>query len=105
MEKTLAAQCERGSDFVARYGGEEFVCVLPDTDLAGAEIITNTLRKSVNALKLSHEFSSVTDHATVSIGAAAVKFEQSMKPEELVEKADNNLYEAKETGRDRVVTA
>jgi diguanylate cyclase (GGDEF)-like protein len=103
--QALASSVHHPGDLVARYGGEEFVCVLPDTDLAGAEIIANTLRKSVNALKVSHEFSSVTDHATVSIGAAAVKLEQSMKPEELVEKADNNLYEAKETGRDRVVAA
>ena len=86
-------------------GGEEFVCVLPDTDLAGAEITANTLRKSVNALKVPHEFSNVTDHVTVSIGAAAVKLKQSMKPEELVKKADNNLYEAKESGRDRMVAA
>lgn len=105
VAQALASSVHHPGDLVARYGGEEFVCVLPDTDHAGAEIIANTLRKSVNALKVSHEFSSVTDHATVSIGAAAVKFEQSMKPEELVEKADNNLYEAKETGRDRVVAA
>lgn len=105
VAQALASSVHRPGDLVARYGGEEFVCVLPDTDLAGAEIIANTLRKSVNALKVPHEFSSVTDHVTVSIGAAAVKLEQSMKPEELVEKADKNLYEAKETGRDRVVAA
>lgn len=105
VAQALASSVHRPGDLVARYGGEEFVCVLPDTDLAGAEIIANTLRKSVNALKVPHEFSNVTDHVTVSIGAAAVKLEQSMKPEELVEKADNNLYEAKESGRDRVVAA
>lgn len=105
VAQALAASVHRPGDLVARYGGEEFVCVLPDTDLAGAEIIADTLRKSVSALKVPHGFSSVTDHVTVSIGAAAVMLDQSMKPAELVEKADKNLYEAKETGRDRVVAA
>ena len=105
VAQALASSVHRPGDLVARYGGEEFVCVLPDTDLAGAEITANTLRKSVNALKVPHEFSNVTDHVTVSIGAAAVKLKQSIKPEELVKKADNNLYEAKESGRDRMVAA
>ena len=101
--QALASSVHRPGDLVARYGGEEFVCVLPDTDLAGAEIIANTLRDSVNALKVPHAFSSVTDHVTVSIGAAAVQLDQSMKPAALIEKADKNLYEAKESGRNRVI--
>lgn len=105
VAQALASSVHRPGDLVARYGGEEFVCVLPDTDLAGAEIIANTLRKSVSALKVPHGFSGVRDHVTVSIGAAAVKLDQSMKPAALIEQADKNLYEAKESGRDRVVAA
>ncbi|MGO2129716.1 MAG: GGDEF domain-containing response regulator [Pseudoalteromonas prydzensis] len=99
----LVAACERGSDFVARYGGEEFAAVLPNTNQQDAWQCANKLRDAVNALNIPHKTSLNADHVTISIGVATTEFGQVYAEHTLLEEADLALYEAKATGRDKIV--
>jgi diguanylate cyclase (GGDEF)-like protein len=100
----LASTVRRPTDFVARYGGEEFVCVLPDTDAAGAAVLANRLRDSVAALGIPHAASTVARYVTISGGVAAVIPADDSTPTQLLEAADRLLYQAKKAGRNRFVT-
>lgn len=81
----------RGADLAARYGGEEFIIILTETDLVGAGIVAEKIRRSVEAK---------TD-VTVSLGVSC--YSDDIKDgEELIKKADSALYEAKNSGRNRV---
>ncbi len=102
VAKALSSSVHRPGDLVARYGGEEFVCVLPSTNLDGAELIGNTLREAVNFLKIPHKSSSVCGHVTISVGGAWVQLDQSKEIGDLISAADENLYKSKSDGRDRV---
>ena len=89
----------RESDFVSRYGGEEFLVLLPDTALDGARSVAEKMRAAVAAA--THR---VAGPITISIGLAMVSPQQG-DLEAAVAQADDALYEAKRSGRDRVVTA
>ena len=102
VAKALSSSVHRPGDLVARYGGEEFVCVLPSTNLDGAELIGSTLREAVNFLKIPHKSSSVCGHVTISVGGAWVQLDQSKEIGDLISAADENLYKSKSDGRDRV---
>jgi diguanylate cyclase len=83
---------------VSRYGGEEFSIILPETELAQAAVQAERLRVAVEG----HRFSRGAEgHLTVSLGAAALA-EGMDRPEQLVHRADQALYEAKAGGRNRV---
>jgi diguanylate cyclase (GGDEF)-like protein len=91
----------RPRDFVARYGGEEFVVILPDCDLAGAEIMLGNIAQSINDKMINHEFSSVSPYLTVSIGAVVVKSSESSVVASIMKQADTLLYKAKNNGRNQ----
>ena len=93
----------RGSDFLGRYGGEEFVIMLEDFELPEAEVRFSDLVSKVAAC--SYDFSK-DDHVcalkfTVSCGLAEFSFDDTA--EDLLRRADEALYEAKRTGKNRVV--
>jgi len=90
----------RTDDLVARWGGEEFLIILPNTELHDAEFTANKLRYN---LKLIDTDKLGTDKLiTASFGVATIQHHQSL--EELIKLSDNNLYEAKAQGRDRVIS-
>jgi diguanylate cyclase (GGDEF)-like protein len=97
----LKQNLSRNIDWIARYGGEEFVVVLPDTDLKGAVHVAERLIKAVKNLGIVHEYSSVNKVVTLSIGAASSLNADNAR--KLFELADQNLYRAKQQGRNRVV--
>ncbi|MBK1718280.1 diguanylate cyclase [Thiocystis violacea] len=100
VAELLRDSLHRGSDFCARYGGEEFVVVLPNTDLAGAVRIGEQIREAIAGLGIRHP-ASPHGVVTISIGVADdVAGEHDH--EELIHRADEALYRAKELGRDRV---
>ena len=91
----------RQDELLARYGGEEFAVVLPESDLAKAKIVAERIRDVMSRPPFS--FNGVTYSVTVSIGAAVTLPADPLLPSDLVARADKNLYQAKETGRNRVV--
>lgn len=95
----LAETLRRPGDFIARYGGEEFAVLLPNTALQGALTIANTLRKSVEELRIPHE-ANPGGVVTVSLGiAVAMPGDGTTRPESLLAVADEALYAAKRQGR------
>jgi len=97
----LNTTISRPGDFIARYGGEEFVVILPRTDAKGAAVIAEQLRANVEKRRIPHAFSSVADHVSISLGIATMQPDTSSSPENLLAKADEALYHAKEAGRNR----
>jgi diguanylate cyclase (GGDEF)-like protein len=90
----------RAEDQLGRLGGEEFLVVLGDTDAAAAERVTEKLRCEVAATRVEHGGEDIS--VTVSIGTATWDGEP---PETLLRRADDALYAAKASGRDRAHSA
>ena len=93
----------RRSDIVCRYGGEEMLVVMPDCDLAEGAKKANALREGIKALTLRSDGVEIPS-VTASIGVALYP-DHATDRVELVAAADQALYQAKRTGRDRVVLA
>lgn len=102
VARALDSEIHRPMDMVSRYGGEEFAALLPETDAEGSLVLANGFLQAVSALKLSHEYSPTADHVTVSVGHATTNAKPERSPQELVNAADNALYEAKNQGRNRI---
>ena len=93
----------RKTDFVARYGGEEFVIILPLENSLGAKAVAHKIVSSVAKMKIPHKSSDVSPVVTISLGLAKMTDDyQSMN--ELLNKADSALYNAKDLGRNRYIT-
>lgn len=90
----------RGPDSVARYGGEEFVVLLADTPHEVALQIAERLRKQTAAEPLLCA-NDITETITISLGVATM-LDSNMSAHQLLECADQALYKAKESGRNRV---
>ena len=101
VARCLTHAMRRPGDTAARYGGEEFVVLLPDTDLAGAALIAEYIRTSVQALAHYH-VASAHQVVTVSIGIACTTQQRFATLRAFINRADRALYEAKDKGRNRV---
>lgn len=99
----LATLARRPGDLAARQGGEEFGLILPGTELEGALHLARTIRLSLAQLAIPHATGAPRPHVTLSLGVAAAVPTPEGCVEDLLRGADQALYEAKETGRDRVV--
>jgi diguanylate cyclase (GGDEF)-like protein len=93
----------RGEDVACRYGGEEFVLLLADATLESALARAEEMRLAVHGLAVQHRGQTVGAIA-VSVGVAVLP-EHGIGPTDLIAAADRALYRAKETGRDRTVSA
>ncbi|MCH8862437.1 MAG: PleD family two-component system response regulator [Proteobacteria bacterium] len=94
----------RGVDLAARYGGEEFVVIMPETGTEQAEIIAERLRESIAEEPFTISSSDDKLEITVSIGLACCDA-STKTSSEILEKADQALYRAKDQGRNKVVVA
>jgi diguanylate cyclase len=91
----------KGKDLAARYGGEEFVAILPTTDLDGAIIVAENIRRAIQAKELlKRSTNEKLGRITASFGVAA--FREDDTASSLIERADRCLYAAKHAGRNRV---
>lgn len=97
IAKVLKKSLKRPSDLIARYGGEEFIVLLKDIDLEGAKQVSANLVTAVPERLNLLEYSSVSDHVTISIGLA-YKTGGRVNKESLLKKADDALYKAKSEG-------
>jgi diguanylate cyclase (GGDEF)-like protein len=104
VARALESACRRPADLAARYGGEEFALVLPETSLAGAAQVAESVRRAVAQLQVPHDQSQIAPHVTLSVGVAGLLPGMDADPERLVAAADQALYQAKKLGRNRVVT-
>jgi diguanylate cyclase (GGDEF)-like protein len=98
----LVKSTVRKEDLFARYGGEEFAVVLVETNLSEATGVAERIREIV----ANHQFrfESTPINLTVSLGVASTTGDLAMTPAELLRTADENLYQAKRAGRNRVVS-
>jgi len=93
----------KGSDTIARYGGEEFAVILPMTNIADATTLIDTVRIKLENAKLSLT-KSKKSIGTVTASFGITQVQDGDDPETLVQRADLRLYEAKNAGRNRIVS-
>jgi diguanylate cyclase (GGDEF)-like protein len=101
----LKSHLKRPGDLVARYGGEEFVCLLPDTDLAGALGLARQLAARVREAGIAHAASDIAPVVTVSVGLCSKPPDVVGSGPALLREADAQLYVAKSRGRNQVCGA
>ncbi|UUQ64928.1 sensor domain-containing diguanylate cyclase [Pseudomonas fuscovaginae UPB0736] len=99
---TLLSSClRRPPDLLARYGGEEMAVILPETDNAGASVVAQLMLERLAQEPIPHQGSPFAQ-VTVSIGIACTTATDLDYGESLLKRADQALYIAKETGRNRM---
>jgi diguanylate cyclase (GGDEF)-like protein len=103
IAEVIAACPRRAADMACRIGGEEFACLLPETPADGAAILAERVRSEVEALALAHPDASDFGVVTVSVGLATIAADGATESHNLMEAADQALYQAKHGGRNRVV--
>ncbi|KWF29493.1 diguanylate cyclase [Burkholderia cenocepacia] len=103
VARCIGDAIRRPTDVAARYGGEEFVVLLPDTPENGAAQIAERIRVAINELALEHAGSEY-GRVTASIGLASWTPEQDAEPGAIIKSADEALYYAKATGRNKIAT-
>jgi diguanylate cyclase (GGDEF)-like protein len=93
-------QSFRKTDLLYRYGGEELVMIMPETNIEGATIPVQRLRRMVE--EYDFEYNGVKSKVTVSIGLT-MNYQNLCSTVEILKSADEALYKAKESGRNRVI--
>lgn len=91
----------REVDVAARYGGEEFIILLLNTEKLYASIIAQRIQSALSDLSLPSKLLNSIDKLTVSVGIADYPY-SSKSPIDLINKADQVLYQAKKTGKNKV---
>lgn len=95
---TELAKRLRKTDFIARFGGEEFVLLIPGTPLEGAQQLLETLRTAIE----SCPFHFKGERVTITLSAGVSAFAAGERSEQVFERADQALYRAKRSGRNRI---
>lgn len=90
----------RKTDLLYRYGGEELIMIMPETNIEGAVIPVQRLRRSIE--EYDFEYNGVKAKVTASIGLT-MNYQDFNSPAEILKSADEALYKAKESGRNRVI--
>ena len=101
VSKAISRSLDRPSDFIARYGGEEFIVALLDTDLSGAEFMSNKIMGTIAGLKIPN---SASEYGFLSLSIGGVSAQSAaVLNVDMIELADRNLYKAKAQGRNRYI--
>jgi len=101
VSKTANLQV-REVDILARYGGDEFTILLPETNVEQAFLIAERIRKAVADVYI--DMGGFSTFVTISMGIAELSFEpQDQSIEDMIRRADQALYQAKQQGRNKVV--
>jgi diguanylate cyclase (GGDEF)-like protein len=99
----LSSAGRRPADLAARYGGEEFAMVLPATVVDGAVDVAQAVSRVIESLAIPHARSAVDPKVTLSQGIVSLTPEKDTSSEDLIQRADQALYQAKQQGRNRYV--
>jgi len=102
VARCIGDSIRRPADTAARYGGEEFIVVLPDTPADGACVIAEKIRRAISGLAIEHAGSEY-GRVTASIGSASWTPDENADVTAVIKAADEALYNAKATGRNKVV--
>jgi two-component system cell cycle response regulator len=94
----------RSGDTAYRYGGEEVLIILPEQSLESAAAIADRLRRAVENLRIPHEAKNPPGVVTISAGVAALPAGGAKSADDLLKEADEALYRAKQSGRNRVAS-
>jgi diguanylate cyclase (GGDEF)-like protein len=94
----------RPADLVARYGGEEFAVVMSNTDIEGAIMVAEEIKKGIDALRIPHARSDVGQYVSLSMGVDSTVPQRSEEPEGFINSVDQFLYQAKDCGRNRIAS-
>ncbi|MDW5300679.1 MAG: GGDEF domain-containing protein [Sedimentibacter sp.] len=100
ISKIMKSSIRKGFDWAARYGGDEFLISLPGADSAAAHRIAEVVRKRIEKTEITFQGNKI--NITVSMGVYTMDSEE-ISFEELIKRADKNMYEAKNRGRNTVV--
>lgn len=103
VAQALKKLATTSNGFVARYGGEEFALILPRFNERDAIEVSKKLLSHIEGLEIPHEKSLVKPVVTISIGVTTIIPRIGMKEKELIDCADQALYQAKEQGRNTFV--
>lgn len=95
----------RKIDYAARYGGEEFVLILPGTGLRAAQYLVQRIMNQIRDLSIPVPGTQAQIRPTASIGLACFKGKKAVTPKDLLNKADQAMYQAKQNGKDQLVLA
>jgi len=105
VASTLNGVAARSRDFFGRFGGEEFVMLLPETDENSAWSVAERCRQSLFKKQIPHEHSKVSQLLTISLGVSTMIPSQNGDHTELIDRADKQLYQAKQKGRNCIQSA
>jgi diguanylate cyclase (GGDEF)-like protein len=103
VAQCLKTAIKRETDFAARYGGEEFVVLLPYVERSAALDFAKTLVQNIEDMQIPHPASEVSKYVTISAGLASIIPNDNNTSTQLLDKADQALYTAKQSGRNRVI--
>jgi len=103
VAKVLKDTLQRPSDFVFRLGGEEFGVLLTQTDESNSAKLARDIGDAIRAREIKHSASKVNEFLTISIGVVCCVADDALNEDILLTRADEMLYEAKDTGRDRYI--
>ncbi len=101
---SLRDSMNRKGDFIARYGGEEFVAIIPNCPGEELPMIAERLRENVEKMEIEHLDSDCSEFVTVSAGVSSIIPDRKDSWLRLFKKADDALYQAKKSGRNRIVS-
>ncbi|GFP74181.1 GGDEF domain-containing response regulator [Clostridium fungisolvens] len=102
VANSIISSVNRPLDFAARYGGEEFAVILPETTAEQAKVIAENIIEDLKELELKHEYSSVSQFVTLSLGVSEIVPDEVYSMDSFIENADKALYRAKKNGRNQV---
>jgi diguanylate cyclase (GGDEF)-like protein/PAS domain S-box-containing protein len=105
VAETLNNVKARSRDFFGRFGGEEFVMLLPEADENAAWLIAERCRQALFKKQIPHEQSKVSQLLTISLGVSTMIPSQDVEHTELISRADKQLYQAKQKGRNCIQSA
>lgn len=103
VAKIFSSSIRENIDIIGRYGGEEFVILFPRTGLKSARAVVDRLHKAVQEHSIDILDSDEKMHITVSVGLVCLENGEDYSMDYIVNAADKALYEAKETGRNKVI--